>query len=98
VVSTTLGVAGWGEQRGHPLPWQRGGGLLGRGRIAEAATLIDPLTNGPVERDHWALHEERAEIDMLRGEPDAAAQRVRQIKTHSPSRYRGSPRPSARSG
>jgi tetratricopeptide (TPR) repeat protein len=47
-------------------------GLLGRGRTAEAATLIDPLTSGPIERGHWALHEERAEIDMLRGEVDAA--------------------------
>jgi DNA-binding CsgD family transcriptional regulator len=55
-------------------------GLIGRGRTTEAAALIDPLTNGPVERDHWALHEERAEIDMLRGKPDAAAQRIRQIK------------------
>jgi DNA-binding CsgD family transcriptional regulator len=81
VVSTTLGVAGWGGSNAAILCLGNAvAGLLGRGRVAEAATLIDPLTNGPVERDHWALHEERAEIDMLRGEPDAAAQRVRQIK------------------
>jgi DNA-binding NarL/FixJ family response regulator len=58
-------------------------GLLGRGRTAEAAALIDPETSGPVDRDRSALHEARAEIDMLRGERDAAAQRLRQIKTPS---------------
>jgi DNA-binding CsgD family transcriptional regulator len=58
-------------------------GLLGRGRTAEAAALIDPETGGPVDRDRSFLHEARAEIDMLRGEPDAAAQRLRQIKTPS---------------
>jgi DNA-binding CsgD family transcriptional regulator len=58
-------------------------GLLGRGRTAEAAALIDPLTGGPVERDHWPLHGARVEIDMLRGEPDAAAQRLQQIKTQA---------------
>jgi DNA-binding CsgD family transcriptional regulator/tetratricopeptide (TPR) repeat protein len=57
--------------------------LLGRGRTAEAAALIDPETGGPVDRDRSVLHEARAEIDMLRGEPDAAAQRLRQIKTPS---------------
>ena len=55
-------------------------GLLGRGRTAEAAALIDPLTSGPIDRDHWPLHEARAEIDLLRGEVDAAAQRLQQIK------------------
>jgi DNA-binding CsgD family transcriptional regulator len=57
--------------------------LLGRGCTAEAAALIVPLTGGSIERDHWALHMARAEIDLLRGEPDAAAQRLRQIKTQA---------------
>jgi DNA-binding CsgD family transcriptional regulator/tetratricopeptide (TPR) repeat protein len=55
-------------------------GLLGRGRTAEAAALIDPRTSGPVDRDTWALHDARAQIDLLRGEVDAAAQRLQQIE------------------
>jgi tetratricopeptide (TPR) repeat protein len=51
-------------------------GLLGRGRTAEDAALIDPHTAGPVDRDHWPLHLCRAEIDLLRGQVDAAAQRL----------------------
>ena len=42
--------------------------LLARGRTAEAAALIDPLTTGPPDRDHWLAHEARAEIDLLRGD------------------------------
>jgi DNA-binding CsgD family transcriptional regulator len=49
--------------------------LLARGRTAEAAALIDPLTAGPPDRDHWLVHEARAEIDLLRGDIDAAAGR-----------------------
>jgi DNA-binding CsgD family transcriptional regulator len=55
-------------------------GLLGRGRTAEAAALIDPHTSGPVDRDHVFLHVCRAEIDLLRGEVDAAAARLAQTK------------------
>jgi DNA-binding CsgD family transcriptional regulator/tetratricopeptide (TPR) repeat protein len=55
-------------------------GLLARGRTAEAAALIDPLTNRPVERDSVLLHACRAEIDLLRGEVDAAAERITQTK------------------
>jgi DNA-binding CsgD family transcriptional regulator len=55
-------------------------GLLGRGRTAEAAALIDPHTSGPVERDHVFLHVCRADIDLLRGEVDAAAERLAQTK------------------
>jgi DNA-binding CsgD family transcriptional regulator/tetratricopeptide (TPR) repeat protein len=54
-------------------------GLLGRGRTAEAAALIDPHTSGPVDRDHVFLHACRAEIDLLRGEFDAAAHRLNQL-------------------
>src|SRR5262245_36241785 len=56
-------------------------GLLGRGRTAEAAALVDPLTRGPVDRTYWVLHKVRAEIDLLRGEVDAAAQRLQKIET-----------------
>jgi DNA-binding CsgD family transcriptional regulator len=55
-------------------------GLLGRGRTAEAAALIDPRTSRPVDRDTWPLHEARAQIDLLRGEVDAAAQRLHQAE------------------
>jgi DNA-binding CsgD family transcriptional regulator len=54
-------------------------GLLGRGRTAEAAALIDPLITGPVDPDNWLLHWDRAGIDLLRGEVDAAAQCLAQI-------------------
>ena len=49
--------------------------LLACGRTAQAAALIDPLTSGPPDRDHWPVHEARAEIDLLRGETDAAERR-----------------------
>ena len=49
--------------------------LLAAGRTAEAAALIDPVTTGPPDRDHWLVHEARAEIDLLRGDVDAAAGR-----------------------
>ena len=53
--------------------------LLARGRTAEAAALIDPLTAGPPDRDHWPVHEARAELDLLRGDSGAAARRWRLI-------------------
>ncbi len=49
--------------------------LLALGRTAEAATLIDPLTTTPPDRDHWLAHVNRAEIDLLRGDYSAAAGR-----------------------
>ena len=49
--------------------------LLALGRTAEAAALIDPLTTTPPDRDRWLVHAARAEIDLLRGETDAAAER-----------------------
>jgi hypothetical protein len=48
-------------------------GLLGRGLTAEAAALIDPRTTGPIDLNKWPLHQHRAEIDLLRGEVEAAA-------------------------
>jgi DNA-binding CsgD family transcriptional regulator len=55
-------------------------GLLCRGRTAEAAALIDPATAGRVDRDHWPLHACRAEVDLLRGEVDAAVERLHLIE------------------
>jgi DNA-binding CsgD family transcriptional regulator len=55
-------------------------GLLSRGRAADATALIDPRTGGQVERDRWLLHQARAEIDLLRGEVDAAVHRLDQIE------------------
>jgi DNA-binding CsgD family transcriptional regulator/tetratricopeptide (TPR) repeat protein len=54
--------------------------LLARGRTGEAATLIDPLTSGLPDRDHWFVHQSRAEIDLLRGDIEAANRRREQIK------------------
>ena len=53
--------------------------LLASGRTAEAAALIDPLTARPPDRDHWPVHEARAELDLLRGDTGAAARRWRLI-------------------
>jgi len=53
--------------------------LLALGRTSEAAALIDPLTAAPPDRDHWVVHETRAEIDLLRGDIEAAAERQQQI-------------------
>ncbi len=58
-------------------------GLLGRGRTSDAAALIDPLTTGPITLDSWELHQARAEIDLLRGEVKAAAQRLRRMGTRA---------------
>jgi DNA-binding CsgD family transcriptional regulator len=51
--------------------------LLAGGRMAEAAALIDPLITGPPDRDSWLVHLARADIDLLRGDTDAAAARRR---------------------
>jgi DNA-binding CsgD family transcriptional regulator/tetratricopeptide (TPR) repeat protein len=53
--------------------------LLAQGRTAEAAALIDPLTTRPPDRDHWLVHEARADIDLLSGDIEAAARRQQQI-------------------
>ncbi len=52
-------------------------GLLAGGRTAEAAALIDPLITGPPDRDSWLVHLARADIDLLRGDAEAAAARRR---------------------
>jgi DNA-binding CsgD family transcriptional regulator/tetratricopeptide (TPR) repeat protein len=49
--------------------------LLALGRTGEAAALIDPLTPGPPDRDHLAVQEVRAEIDLMRGDIQAAERR-----------------------
>jgi DNA-binding CsgD family transcriptional regulator/tetratricopeptide (TPR) repeat protein len=54
--------------------------LLGLGRTAEAAALIDPLTTMPSCRVHWIVHVARAEIDLLRGDTDAASGRWQLIR------------------
>jgi len=54
--------------------------LLALGRTPQAAALIDPLTGGAPDPGRWALHEARAEIDLLRGDVEAAWQRREQIR------------------
>jgi len=51
--------------------------LLADGRTGEAAALIDPLITGPPDRDSWLVHLARADIDLLRGDTDAATARRR---------------------
>ena len=55
--------------------------LLALGRTAEAAALIDPLTAGPPDPDHWPAQVIRAEIDLLRGDTGAAAGRWQLMET-----------------
>ena len=55
--------------------------LLALGRTAEAAALIDPLTAGPPDHDHWLAQVIRAEIDLLRGDTSAAARRWQLMET-----------------
>jgi DNA-binding CsgD family transcriptional regulator len=50
-----------------------------RGRTAEAAVLIDPLTTGAPRADDWKVHLTRALLDMMRGDHAAAAARQRQV-------------------
>lgn len=57
--------------------------LLALGRTAEAARLIEPLTTGPPDRVHWAIHQARADIDLLRGDTQAATWRQQQISSFS---------------
>jgi DNA-binding CsgD family transcriptional regulator len=53
--------------------------LVAAGHTAEAAALIDPLTIAPPDRDQWIVHAQCVEIDVLRGDIEAAARRWRQI-------------------
>ena len=59
--------------------------LLALGRTAEAAALIDPLTTPPADRANWNIQAARAEIDLLRGDTAAAAERWRQIYAAFPA-------------
>jgi DNA-binding CsgD family transcriptional regulator/tetratricopeptide (TPR) repeat protein len=54
--------------------------LLCRGRTAEAGALIDPLTGGPPDSEHRFAHGIRAEIDLLRGDLQAASRRWHSIE------------------
>src|SRR5271157_444754 len=45
------------------------------GHTAEAAALIDPLTTPPADRANWNIQAARAEIDLLRRNTGAAAER-----------------------
>jgi DNA-binding NarL/FixJ family response regulator len=53
--------------------------MLARGRTAEAAALIGPLTTGPPERDHYPVDMLRVEVDLRRGDLPAAAHRQQQL-------------------
>jgi DNA-binding CsgD family transcriptional regulator len=53
--------------------------LLALGRTDQAAALIGPLTTGPPDAGRWVVHEARADIDLLRGDIEAAGRRRQQI-------------------
>ena len=52
---------------------------LRAGRVARAAELIDPLTEGPPELRRWAAHLERVDLDVRRGKLEEARSRARQV-------------------
>jgi tetratricopeptide (TPR) repeat protein len=45
------------------------------GHTRRAAALIDPLTEGELDQHRWALHTERATLDMMRGRSQDALRR-----------------------
>ena len=53
--------------------------LLATGRTADAGALVDPVTGGVPDRDHWIMHLSRGEIDMVRGDITAATDRRRRL-------------------
>jgi ATP/maltotriose-dependent transcriptional regulator MalT len=53
--------------------------MLTRGRTTEAAALIDPLTSGAPDHGRRPVYELRVDIDLLRGDIDAASRRVEQV-------------------
>src|SRR5262249_32565015 len=63
--------------------------LLALGRTAEAAALIDPLTKMPSDSPAWTVQAARAEIDLLRGDTDAAAERWQLIYAAFPAHIVG---------
>jgi DNA-binding CsgD family transcriptional regulator len=54
--------------------------LVALGRTEHAAALIDPLTTTPPRRVRLSVNLARAEIDLLRGDADAAAERWQLIQ------------------
>ena len=54
--------------------------LVAQGRTAEAGELVDPLTEETPTADHWLVHLYRVEIDLLRGDIEAAQRRQQQIR------------------
>jgi DNA-binding CsgD family transcriptional regulator len=53
--------------------------LVHLGRTGQAAAVIGPLTDGPPHRDQWLAHVFRSEVDLLRGDLEAAAWRQEQV-------------------
>jgi hypothetical protein len=51
-------------------------GLLRAGRVAEAAELVDPHTEGPPHVDAWVLDAVRVGLDTVRGRLDEARARL----------------------
>jgi len=54
--------------------------LVALGRTEQAAALIDPLTTTPPRRVRLSVNLARAEVDLLRGDTAAAAERWRLIR------------------
>ena len=74
--------------------------FLACGRTEEAGALIDPLTIGPPSRYTWFVHICRAEIDLLRGDLEAATRRQQQTRAQlgHPSSILAAPAEAQRAG
>ena len=55
--------------------------LIAQGRTDEAGALVDPLTPGAVPFEPYPVDISRAELDLLRGDLESAAERWQQIRT-----------------
>ena len=50
--------------------------LTDAGQIERSAALLDPVTSGEVSRNSWAVHLERAHLDVARGQVKSAKTRL----------------------
>ncbi len=61
--------------------------LLNLGRTADAAALIDPVTDSEPDRHNWVLHGSRALVDLWRGQMAGAVRRTRAVDEIAPCGY-----------
>ena len=63
--------------------------LVNTGQTTAAGELVDPLTDGAPDRQHVYTHLCRVEVDILRGELDAAQRRLQEVQAITVGRQGG---------